>query len=30
MTSVTSTALQLKFVFVMSFLFLGQLRDLPH
>ena len=30
MTSVTSTALQLKFVFVRSFLLLGQLRDLPH
>ena len=31
MTSVTSsTALQLKFVFVTLFLHLGQLRDLPH
>ena len=30
MTSVTSTAFQLKFVCVTSFLLLGQLRDLPH
>ena len=30
MTSVTSTALQLKFVCVTSFLLLGQLRDLTH
>ena len=30
MTSVTSTALQLKFVCVTSFLLLGRLRDLPH
>ena len=29
-TSVTSTALQLKFVCVTSFLLLGRLRDLPH
>ena len=29
-TSVTSAALQLQFVFVTSFLLLGQLRDLPH
>ena len=28
--SVTSTALQLKVVFVTSFLLLGQLHDLPH
>ena len=30
MTSVTSTALQLKLVFVTSFLLLGKLCDLPH
>ena len=30
LTSVTSIALQLKFVYVTSFLLLGQLRDLPH
>ena len=30
MTSVTSTALQLKFVFVTSFLLLGHLRDVPY
>ena len=30
MTSVIFTALQLKFVYVMSFLFLGQLCDLAH
>ena len=30
MTSVTSSALQLKFVCVTSFLLLDQLRDLPH
>ena len=30
MTSVTSTALHLKFIYVTSFLILGQLRDLPH
>ena len=30
MTSVTSTALQLKFVYVTSLVLLGQLRDLPH
>ena len=30
LTSVTATALQLKFVSVTSFLLLGQLRDLPH
>ena len=29
-TFVASTALQLKFVFVTSFLLLGQLRDMPH
>ena len=30
LTSVTSIALQLKFMYVTSFLLLGQLRDLPH
>ena len=30
MTSVTSTDLLLKFVFVTSFLLLGQFHDLPH
>ena len=30
MISVTSTALQLKFVSVASFLLFGQLRDLPN
>ena len=30
MTSLNSTAFQLKFVFVTSFLLLGKLRDLSH